>query len=305
MEACQNNININILKLLINNNADINAVDIDKNSGLHYVCKHPGKNVHDELKIIEFFLDNGISVNCQNSNNDTPLHLAVQNLKPKTLLYLIKKGANVNSINNNRETPLHCVYSKWCRINKFMVTKLLLENRADVNIIDNNGNSILHNACSLYDTPIDIFELLLENNLSINCQNKDNNSPLHLAIQHLKPQTIPYLIKRGANVNSVNNEGQTPLHCCIEQHWVRYNPFSLTKLLLEKGADVNIIDNNRNSALHIACSTKSTFLSIIRLLVENNSTINYQNKDNDTALQLAVKNGNQNIVNYLFEKGVE
>ncbi len=59
----------------------------------------------------------------------------------RVLKFLIKKGININHQNNNGCTPL------MCNIHRNRVVKLLIKNNADVNLVDAEGNNVLHCFC--------------------------------------------------------------------------------------------------------------------------------------------------------------
>ena len=52
----------------------------------------------------------GANINAKNNNNDTPLHIAVQEYKPEIINSLVIRGADINAINNNGETPFTMGY---------------------------------------------------------------------------------------------------------------------------------------------------------------------------------------------------
>ena len=100
---------------------------------------------------------------------------------------------------------------------------LLLTNRINVNIVDKNGDTPLHEACR--NSHVEIVEKLLEwyrcDGLpdKVNCQNNENQTPLHLACRegHLAVvqsilRSIPNKQARGALSKTCDNKGNTALH---------------------------------------------------------------------------------------------
>lgn len=59
------------------------------------------------LRLVQLLLDNGASINAQDSLGNTPLHYAAAKGNIEKSLSLIWQGANVNSQNFSGETPLH------------------------------------------------------------------------------------------------------------------------------------------------------------------------------------------------------
>ena len=94
---------------------------------------------------VKELLDNGKDVNIVDKNNNTPLHYACQSNNIKIIRLLILRGANINSLNNKKVSPLS--YACFCK--KLEIAKLLLEeNNANVNIVDDYGNTLLHDVCN-------------------------------------------------------------------------------------------------------------------------------------------------------------
>ena len=60
-----------------------------------------------------------------------PLHLAVRyNNNADVIKVLIENGANINILDYNKETPLHCAIRSKCHVN---VVRALIERGADIN----------------------------------------------------------------------------------------------------------------------------------------------------------------------------
>jgi len=108
---------------------------------LHYaVC-------YKDLKTVFTLLQHGLNVNSVDSNNNTPLHIAIyKECSPKLVLMLVYHGANVNAVNYEGDTPLHIAIKKdlYFGYNPEII-KLLVQNNADYTIKNDDGK-----------TPVDI-----------------------------------------------------------------------------------------------------------------------------------------------------
>ena len=91
--------NIEIIKLLIENGADVNNKNFIDSSPLHYAVEL--KNT----EIIKLLIDKGADVNNKNSFGDTPLHRAVFNSLENTKI-LIENGADIKAKDKDGKTPL-------------------------------------------------------------------------------------------------------------------------------------------------------------------------------------------------------
>ncbi|GAB6023007.1 hypothetical protein CHUAL_007098 [Chamberlinius hualienensis] len=118
-----------ILKQLVDNGADINAVDKYGNTALHCAIRHK------DVSLIVAFVDCGASVNAKNFKGITPLMEC--NLDFFTCKYLISKGAEVNAKDMEGKTFLmKAVIEGWDNI-----VVLLLDSGANINIADIYGKT--------------------------------------------------------------------------------------------------------------------------------------------------------------------
>ena len=124
----------------------------------------------------------------------------------KCLKVLIDQGVSVNIQDSRGDTPLN----EACCYNSVETVKLLLEQGANVNIQNNYGSTSLHYAC--YNNSFECVKLLIDNGARKDIQNINDNTPLHLACKCNRVEIAKLLIlNNGANVNIQNNNGYTPL----------------------------------------------------------------------------------------------
>ncbi|MGB7208946.1 MAG: ankyrin repeat domain-containing protein [Pyrinomonadaceae bacterium] len=149
----------------------------------------------------------------------TPLALAVEK-DAKIVQLLLEKGANPNTfsdffVGSHRELRNFSPLMQAAAFGKIETVRLLIDNKADVNLVSKSGFSPLMAAASdKY-----IMELILKN---------------------------------GANPNSRDNQGETPLMAVVLGAAYDDSKMGRVKLLIEKGADPNAKDKNGRTALDIA-----------------------------------------------------
>lgn len=101
----------------------------------------------DNKELVEFILNKDIDINVKNKYGSTPLHIAIY---PEIAQMLIDHGANVNEVDNEEETPLHdCA---WNGEERAEMIKLLLKNGVDKNKKNYKGQTALDIAISRGDT---------------------------------------------------------------------------------------------------------------------------------------------------------
>jgi len=88
--------------------------------------------------LIDEFIRKGADVNYM-ANGMSALHLAAKENNDAYCMKLIENGANVNILNNNNESPAFIA----CRFLSVDTLELLLDNGANINLVNNNGQGLL------------------------------------------------------------------------------------------------------------------------------------------------------------------
>lgn len=170
LEAAENG-NVEKIKLLLENGADVNAKDDKGWTPLMMASRH--SNTSSNIETVNLLLQNGADVNAKQNTGWTPLMLASRysntDSNIQTVKLLLQNGADVNLKNNDGWTPLKLASKN----SNTETVKLLLENDANVNLKNNNGNTALMLAKNL-----EILKLLLEYNADPFILNNDGKSIL-------------------------------------------------------------------------------------------------------------------------------
>jgi len=136
-----------------------------------------------KIKIIGSFFDgeDGVSLSCPDS------------LKSSNLL---KKVADMNQCSTKGESPLMIA----CKENNLKLAKSIIERRPNINDMNKSLN-----LCSLNGLS-DIVSLLIENGANVNFQNNEGQTPLHLAVQHGYVELVEILVRSGADQSLTNKQ---------------------------------------------------------------------------------------------------
>ncbi len=98
-------------QLLENPKVDIRKTNACGNTALHMVACGQQDSSAD---CVDLLTNSKASVNAQNNNGDTPLHVAVRSRASlKTISKLVKKGACPNVLSGSKRTPLHLAITHW------------------------------------------------------------------------------------------------------------------------------------------------------------------------------------------------
>lgn len=181
--------------------------------------------VSSHTNIVKILLEKGAEPNTKDNDGSTALILSAMWDSPEIIKLIVAQGADVNVSNNFGKTALMLAaeYGQTENVND------LLRGNAKVNVIDNHGNTPLWFALGA-EGNIQAVKLLVENGANVKTKNKDQSVPMVRAVR-ATPETVKYLIDKGAEINSVNNFGESVLGYAKEAG----NP-EIIKILKEAGA---------------------------------------------------------------------
>lgn len=134
-----------VAKLLLDNHAKVDHVDIYGSTPLHLAARMGRKST------VQLLIQHNADVSHYDNDGWTALHLASETGNLIVLKYLLDRNAQIDSRNKYGRTPLH-----WaaCKGNSHIVQELLLH-KADANIKDFHGKKPIN-----YATSSDILKLL-------------------------------------------------------------------------------------------------------------------------------------------------
>jgi ankyrin repeat protein len=161
----------------------------------------------------------------------------------------LNKNKSQSSLIISSDLPIQSLY------------QILSKNPNLVNIIDNNGETLL--SYSIKRKKQDICQLILSSKiLDLSYQDKLGNSYLHLAIMNNLEGVVKTLIEKGIYINMQNNDGNTPLHFAYI-----YNTIPIIHILKNNHIDTEIKNNDNK----IAENLKNSYLKIEKKVKENSS----------------------------------
>ncbi|XP_057319438.1 putative ankyrin repeat protein RF_0381 [Microplitis mediator] len=270
-------------ELLVKNKANVNLKNGEN------ILKVAVKK--DNFELMRILVDAGADV-----NSGSPLSQAIENNNYEIVKYLITNGANVNAVNDSgvwRITPLQNAVRRGYK----KIVKLLIEYKADVNC-----RSFLQSAClttAIESDNFEIFELLLDAGANIH-PSHTARTPIYVAVDKNNYEITKHLINHGADVNTCF-DNKTLLYRAVENENDR-----IVELLIINKANVNQIIEvgcSSNSALYKAVEISN--LNIVKLLINAPSIdVNLSIDSHEPLLHEAIRQNNYEIIKYLIEHGV-
>lgn len=131
----------------------------------------------------------------------------------------------------------------------------------------------------------DLKKLQAQLNLSnVNLLNNNGCSLLHIAVDNLNQEAVQLLLKNNANPDIVDMQGNTPLIYAA----CRFN-YPLTKAILEAGANPNIKGDQGMTAIRWAITNPSGDENLVNLLLQFGANPEINNDHNSNALDYAEK----------------
>jgi ankyrin repeat protein len=153
-------------------------------------------------------------------------------------------GADVNFVDEEGNSGLH--WAAWYKIGP-MAEYLCSRPGVNVNLVNDKGQTALHWACM--GGNLACVRVLVKARARLDVADKDGYFPTHAAAQHGKTAVLEYLKLNGADLHALDGNGRTLLH------WSAFkNELITTQYLVNQAIALNVKDSGGRMALHWAAS---------------------------------------------------
>lgn len=279
---------LQVMELLIKEGADPSIKDNQKYFPLHHAAE---RGYHTCCKTLApFYLDDA----AQDQEQIPPVMLAAR--KGHYLCYKEMTDAKMNLSYKDGlgNTALHIVAKLG--FEKFVV--LLLDMDANPNIQNNIGNTPIMEAIMKCKTSC--VNILIDKGADLGMKNKFQRGVLHVAAFKKADECMDSLLKNKEvkkKIDEEDEDGYTALCIAVKKHYEK-----CAILLLKAGASPTVVSQQKLSLIHIAAeNVKSVLLE--KLLSIRGLDVNFQNKEKETPLHVAAREGSRESCQMLLRKG--
>lgn len=190
---------VEIGRVLLENDADVNASDNEGKRALHLAA------IGGDAPFARLLLKNGADPTVAEDSGLTPLHAAARDGNAEICEALIEHGADINETDSEGWTPLHVATSH----RKRPLVDILLSRGAEIRPND-DGRTPLYLAVLWGNFPI--VEQLVERVDKFGVEDMMTGTALHLAVLSRETDMINLLLSKGADPLQLDGYGRT----CID-----------------------------------------------------------------------------------------
>ena len=315
---------MDIIKLLVDKGADINAKDRYGNVPLHFAINNEcskekvqlllklGGNIsalnHDHKTPLLLALERRSPLasvlissvtkieDAKDRYGNTPLHSAIMNdCSEEHVQLLMKLGGDINALNHDHKTPLMIALEK-----RSPLTSVLISSITNLEDLDLSKLPTMSQAIS--KGYLEFAQVLHKLGKSVLFKDEDGNNILHLAMQQTNIEVPKWLLSlNGVKnlINAFNHNQKSPLVLAIE------NKSPMASILMDNVVNIKKdLDLTKLPTMSKAIS--GGHVGYLQLLHNLGKNVLIKDDDGNNILHLAVKQDNVEVPKWLLSlKGVK
>jgi ankyrin repeat protein len=200
-----------IIKLLLNRGADLEARDYSGRTPLYASCQ---SGVVENVRLL---IEMGADIWVKDDKGGTLLHMAVDSGSESMVRPFLHKGQDFQAKKKAGKTLLHQIACSIVPKDGMAIFRLLISLGVDINRKNYESSTALHMGANLIYP--EIVQPLIEYGADIEARDTSGKTSLYCAIlarsqglmKSHHTETIKVLIQGGADVSARDNQGYTPL----------------------------------------------------------------------------------------------
>uniref|UniRef100_A0A2C9JKF0 Uncharacterized protein n=1 Tax=Biomphalaria glabrata TaxID=6526 RepID=A0A2C9JKF0_BIOGL len=266
---------LNIVKLLLERNANVNAVGNDGDTAIHAAVKK------ENLEVLKLLTERHCDLNVLNAHRLTALMIAVEKGYLDIAGFLCLKGEDVNAAGHKGNTALHLAAKKG----KIEMVRLLLRHRG--NIDSQNSEGVTAVFIAVNSKSEDMLKLLCLMGADLSIKQNDGATVIIQAAKSGNGKGVACLLehyndkKLLHDINAFDRQGQTALMYATNNRNIE-----IVKFLINHGANVNLQNpNNGQTCLHLGVLNDDS--GVVEALIAAGACLNVVNRNLETPISRA------------------
>lgn len=277
---------VEVVKTLLEADANPNLVDVTGKTALHYACSK------GHVEIIKILLDHKANPELYDIEERTPFVLAAEQGEVDVVKLLLET-TTLEIFSDCHKLILHAAM----RSGRPALIQMLLDSAAfNIQAKDRDGFSAF--AYALPGCGVSTLKWFFEHGADLDECDSKGRTILHRVAAADLVESAKYLLEHGVDVHKTTTDGQTALHCAVAG--TGHEP--MFQLFLAQGADLEAKDVSGHTPFHIAVVNwrSQTTLNILNSLTANVDT---RDHDGETPLHAAIRAQNAGLVQWLLFGG--
>ena len=312
MNAAMHNDNPEVIRVLIDAGASVNAKDMNSsgNTALIFAA------MYNTPEVVSALIEGEADITVTNSEGMTAYDYALNNEK-----------LNDSDVINRLEVKKSLTYDEFLELCKNAsadeILDALKDTELDVNSPDGNGKNALMLAC--ISNNADVISALIQKTEDINYADIFGNTALMFVCDSNNADAVNALLDSGADITLKNQNGFTAMDFAMhndnlkgteiisrlmpkpsDERFIelcRTGDAEIIKTAINAGANLKARDSELNTALMNAIDARNH--DAVKVLLSHEIDINAQNKDGNNALILSVMNNDSEVLSALLHKNPE
>ena len=311
--------NAEVIQAMVSRGCDINTVDNDGATPLHWaagsgkteatlelirhganravVAGAVGTPLHvaagcGHVSTVKAMLKAGCPVGVVSSSGGSVLHAAAKGGNAEVIQAMVSRGCDINAVDNDGWTPLHVAAVSG----KTEATLELIRHGANRAIVAGTVGTPLHQAAGCGH--VSTVKAMLKAGCPVGVVDSSGGSVLHAAANGGNAEVVQAMVSRGCDINAVDNDGWTPLH------WAAGSGKTEAALeLIRHGANRAVVAGAVGTPLHQAAGCGH--VSTVKAMLKAGCPVGVVDSSGGSVLHAAAYSGNAEVIREVLSTGCD